>query len=239
MLHSILLRTVTAAGLLPVFVGCAALQEGAPLEQPLPAEESVDVLLPAEESLDALLPEEEPVEATIEFIEDRDETREDDGHESRLGFMLGFRSWNDALFDEVDSGVTAGIDYARTNASGLGWEVGALGNIGTNNGNVTGAAAEIYGGVRKSFDLDRWRPYVGAGATLMYAGADDPNGNQVSDNLDLTPGLYLRGGVNYDIDESMYIGIDVRAVGATSVDFETADGDADYIQGMFVIGLRL
>lgn len=213
MLHSVLARSVGACALVPLFAACASLQDSAPQDvvlDPMPVEEAV----PAPVSSEA-----EP--------------------EERLGFMLGYRSWSDDLFDEADSGVAVGVDYARTNADGLGWEVGGLGSLGSSGGDITSAGAELYGGVRKSFDLDRWRPYVGAGATLLYAGADDEADNQVSDNLDLTPGLYLRGGVLYDIDAKTYVGFDVRAVGATSVDFETADGDADYIQGMVVIGLRL
>ena len=122
---------------------------------------------------------------------------------------------------------------------GLGYDVGLLGYIGSESGDVNGATAELFGGVRKTFRSGDWTPYVGAGAALVLAGLDDDQGTEVGDDIEFAPGLYLRAGVLYDIDEKFFVGLDVRALTLTDFDFARGEGDADYVQAALVLGVRL
>ena len=83
---------------------------------------------------------------------------------SQISFLLGARDYSDdTIWGEVDSSVAVGAEYSESSPSGLGWEAGAIGSISSSGGDVSGAAAELFGGVRKTFYHGRWRPYASAG----------------------------------------------------------------------------
>ena len=263
-----LARALGIAVLVPAFVSCASLQddgaaealpavqeeqaaelaaveaalqdaeEAAPPGDAAPAEEAV----PTDEVLvltapDAEAPEGEPLE--FAELSDGAHPAEPSAREDRrIAFYGGARSFSDDLWD-ADSGVTLGVDYSHVDGDGLGYDVGLLGYIGSESGDVNGATAELYGGVRKAFRRGDWTPYVGAGAALVLAGLDDDQGTEVADDIEFAPGLYLRAGVLYDIDEKFFVGLDVRALTLTDFEFARGDGDADYVQGLISFGLRL
>ena len=235
----------------------AALQdaeEAAPPGDAAPAEEAV----PSDEVLVLTAPDADAAEdESLEVAELSDDAHpaepsaaepsaaepsaaEPSAHEDRrIAFYGGARSFSDDLWDDADSGVTLGVDYSHVDEDGLGYDVGLLGYIGSESGDVNGATAELFGGVRKTFRSGDWTPYVGAGAALVLAGLDDDQGTEVGDDIEFAPGLYLRAGVLYDIDEKFFVGLDVRARTLTDFDFARGEGDADYVQGLISFGLRL
>lgn len=167
-----------------------------------------------------------------------------DGISQALAFQVGHRIFqDDDLFGPVDSAAAVGLEYSRVRADGLGFELGLLGSLGVDDGqddpNVIGVAAELYGGVRKAFDLGRFRPYAGAGATVLLVDINDDSGPQVPDDQDASLGVYLHGGVLYPVSETTSVGVDLRYVGGTSLDLGPFSGDADYLQAMFVVSLGL
>jgi len=253
-----LISRATAAALLlaPVFVGCAALQEGAPQDTPpdgptrsfdyiddrVPDEQEVDetALIDATGDLDEPEVDELVVEETEpEEVEPRAPIRQ-------LSLQAGIRDFTDeTIFGRVDSEAAFGIEYAHEVRDGLGFEVGGIGSLSTENGlsgnpDITGAAAEIYGGARYWLRGERrWTPYVGAGLAAIMAGVDDDAGGQVSDDQDFSLGFYAHGGIQYNVNEFLFLGADVRGLFGTDLDLTTVSGDADYLQFMLVLGFRL
>lgn len=164
----------------------------------------------------------------------------------QLSFLAGFREFSDGdLWDRVDAETTLGFEYAQEVDNGLGFEVGAMGSIGTNSGDtgnldITGAAAELYGGARYFFEgNESWRPYVGGGLSAILAGVDNDVGGQVADDQDLTFGLYLHGGVQYNLNDAIFLALDLRTLLGTDLELETTNGDADYVQLGLVFGFQL
>ena len=68
---------------------------------------------------------------------------------------------------------------------------------------------------------------------------DNDVGGGVTDDQDFTFGLYLHGGVQYDLSETIAVGADFRSVIATDLDLETINGDADYNQIMLTLSFSL
>ncbi|MEL6905458.1 MAG: hypothetical protein AAFP22_08640, partial [Planctomycetota bacterium] len=173
-----LARALGIAVLVPAFVSCASLQDDGPAEalpavqeeQPAelaaveaalqdaeeaapagdaaPADEGApadDVLLLTAQ--DANAPEDETLDGAE--LADGSIPKEPGGREDRrIAFYGGGRSFSDDLWDDADSGVTLGVDYSHVDGNGLGYDVGLLGFIGSEGGDVSGATAELYGGVR-------------------------------------------------------------------------------------------
>lgn len=199
---------------------------------PTPAEEPE---LAVQDTLDV-----EPIR--LDYIDDRKPKRE----RYQLSLIAGGRDFtDDEIFGRVDDEVVLGIEYSHEIRDGFGLEVGTLGSLSTNGGvsgdvDVTGAAAEFFGGARytHSFDESPWHPYVGAGVTMIIAGVDNDEGGQVADDQDLSIGGYVRAGVMYDVTEVVTVGVDLRSVFGTDLELETVSGDADYNQLALVLGFR-
>ncbi len=242
-------RAATLLFLAPVFTGCATLQEDSqdtePLDGPTTSFDYID---------DRAAQDVEPLEIDPDelFIEDID-PEELDGEEPtpvapirQISLQAGVRDFSDdAIFGRVDSEAAFGLEYAHEIANGLGFEVGGIGSLSTENGfatnpDVTGAAAELFGGARYWFKGERrWTPYVGAGLAAIIAGVDDDQGGQVADDQDFSLGFYAHGGVQYNLNDLLFLGLDVRTLFGTDLDLTTVSGDADYLQFMLVLGFRL
>lgn len=167
--------------------------------------------------------------------------REPDG-QNRAAVLFGARSFeDDAFWAPVEDEGAVGFEFSHVGPSGLGFEVGAQGSLGYEDRpigdfDVTGAVGEIYGGVRYALGRGRLQPYVGAGGALLAAGIDDDNGPLAPDDEDVSGAYYVHGGLLVDVAQSIFVGVDLRLVGGTELDFDTISGDADYRQVAFVIG---
>lgn len=225
----LVLRAVLATSLLSLVTGCASLQADGPPEEPIQ-----DLVLPEDDGIDL------PVR--LDYIDDRF-----DRSIRQISFLAGARDFTDRdLWGRVDAEVTLGLEYAHEVQDGIGFELGGVASLGTETGanggvDVTGAAAEIYGGGRYWFKNDqrRWTPYVGAGLSMVLAGVDNDAGGQVADDQDFTLGFYAHGGVQYDLNDALFLGLDLRTLLGTDLELETISGDADYWQLGLVLGFRL
>jgi opacity protein-like surface antigen len=143
-------------------------------------------------------------------------------------------------FEPVDQQFTVGWGMSQDlQASGLTYEAGV--QVGRDTGTVSGVAVsytnlEFYGGPRYEFVLDKVHPYLSGGVSLLSA---DLEGSQwfvsVSDD-DSSFGLYVGGGVDLDVGESMFLGVGLRQTFAHEVTLFGGDGDADFTQFFVRIG---
>ena len=247
--------------LLSLSTGCASVQSNVPIQ------EELEVSKPRIDYIDDRINEvmdekfDERVDDSLENTLDSDlevivDEEFDDRPEPRrrrsvrpirqISFLAAYRDFTDGdLWDRVDAETALGIDYAHEVSNGLGFELGTIGSLGTRSGeagnvDVTGASAELYGGARYFFRNDsRWLPYVGGGLSGILAGVDNDQGGEVADDQDFTIGLYLRGGVQYQVNNTLFLAADLRTLLGTDLELETVSGDADYFQLGLSFGFRL
>jgi hypothetical protein len=156
--------------------------------------------------------------------------------ENRIALYLGQRNLNHDDWSPVDEQGTAGLEFVHeTAASPVGFEVGIMGS--SDDGqvagiDVTGSTAELYGGVRKTFGEGVVRPYVGAGLSYIDATVE---ADGFADEDDSSLAGYVHGGVDFDITESLFLGLDLRVLFASDIEIAGVSGDADYAQ----LALRL
>ncbi len=248
-----------ATALFPLSTGCASLQSGLPLQEEVRTLQGETLIIRDEVELPGV---------KVDYIDDRIDESVDDAMDARfdermaelegdrrstesrpirqISFLAAYRDFTDAsIWDRVDAETALGLEYAHEVSDGLGFEIGTMGSLGTESGDtgsvdVTGASIELYGGARYFFKRnDRWLPYVGGGLSGIYAGVDNDQGGQVADDQDFSLGLYLRGGVQYQISNAIFVGADLRTLFGTDLELETVSGDANYVQLGLSFGFRL
>ena len=141
--------------------------------------------------------------------------------------ILGGTRWLDS--DEpLDQPPVFGIEYVREIvATGVGLTLGF--QRASDSGTVMGVPVdirmyELYAGFRKNLTHDNpWRPYVGAGITVVDT---DKSVAGLQVDSDTTAGLYLQGGLVYDVTSFFSLGFDLRGV----------SGGGNYTQVAGVIG---
>ena len=158
------------------------------------------------------------------------------GVESRATLYIGSRNLDDADWYPVDQQLALGIEYSRETAGApLGFEVGftyssddtSVAAIG-----IDGETMELYGGGRKTWLPDEvWHPYAGFG--LAWLRGEQSVGPFSAD--DNTIGLYIHGGILFDLNQSFSLGFDIRQMFATSLDLGF-DADANYRQYALTVG---
>lgn len=156
--------------------------------------------------------------------------------ENRIALYLGQRNLDEDDWSPVDEQGTAGLEYVReTPGSPVGFEVGLMGS--TDDGevagvDVTGSTGELYAGIRKTFGEDVVRPYVGLGLSYISAKVE---ADGFDDEDDSSLAGYVHGGIDFDVTDSFFLGIDLRFLFASDIELAGVDGDADYAQ----LALRL
>jgi opacity protein-like surface antigen len=156
--------------------------------------------------------------------------------ENRIAVYLGQRTLDRGDWDPVEEQPTAGIEYVRETAGmPVGLEVGLMGSsdddeiAGTD---VTGSTVEFYAGIRKTFGYGLVRPYLGIGLAHIDAKVDVDG---VGDEDDSSFAGYAHGGIDFDVTQSFFVGLDVRALFFSAIEIGSENGDADYVQ----LALRL
>ncbi len=159
---------------------------------------------------------------------------------NRLALYLGMRGLDEEDYEPVENQFTMGLEFVHEPVgSAIGWEIGLLGSRdeGEQSGfDVEGRTGELYGGIRKSFPTENVRPYVGAG--LAYIDSEFEVSGVGSDD-DASIAGYLHGGVQFDLSESFFLGIDVRYLLGSDLEIVGVDTDADYQQYALVLGFSL
>lgn len=169
--------------------------------------------------------------------------------QGRLSVLLGRRNLDDPSFEPTDEPGIVAIEFSQVPAPGtLGFEFGlAFGYDKDNDVFVPGAGlndlevsqAEIYAGVRAEFGQSNVRPYIGGGGTFMSTTTTVTQGFSEFEEDDNALGLYIHGGIQVDLNEAFYLGIDYRHVFGADYDVNGTEVDSDYDQLAFVLGFNL
>ncbi len=176
----------------------------------------------------------------------------------RIAFMLGRRSLDDVYFESpvvagaggpgssVDDPGVVGIEFSQIPAPGmLGFEFGVqFANARENdqfNRDTELSQAELYLGARAEFGRERVRPYIGGGGVLLSSTLLQESGTFATDpEVDDTAfGGYLHGGIQFDVSDYMFLGVDYRRVFGQDYNFDGIDVDSSYGQLSVVLGLTL
>ena len=173
----------------------------------------------------------------------------------RITFLFGRGEFDEDNFEAADNLFNFGMEFNQVvEPGGLGFEFGfniagdeddnvdlaPSGSFPGGNFDVERFFAEIYGGARAEFKLANFRPYIGGGGTLInvYERRGQSFFNR-DDEDDTVFGGYVRGGVQYDLSESFFIGVDFRRVFGPNAELFGQDFDTDYSQLAFTLGLSL
>ncbi len=168
---------------------------------------------------------------------------------TELNALVGYREYDDDDFGPIEEQTSYAAEFsAQQHAAFAGWELGAsfaeedddvfVPGIGTVD--VEAETMEVYGGARKNFETGSIvRPYLGAGLTLLRLDASVSLAGGTVDDDDISPGLYLHGGVLFDVTPGLHLGVDLRAVLLTELEIGQEELDADYQQAAVVLGFSL
>ena len=157
---------------------------------------------------------------------------------THLAFSAGTRSLESADWAPLDEQTSFGVEWAYEGPDSMfGYEL-AL-HIASDDGDVLGIDTEVNtdelsAGLRKTLgDPDSgMRPYIGAGISFLDQEVS-ALGLSISDDA-IAP--YAHIGVNFDVTESLFVGVDLRSVfGAEFEDFVT-DPSGDYVQFAVTLG---
>ncbi len=172
----------------------------------------------------------------------------------RISFLFGGRHLDDERFRAADKLYAFGVQFSQAVEPGtLGFEFGfgfagdeedrvALPTTATFPGgvfNVERDMAEVSAGVRAEFSRTNVRPYIGGGGVLINMSERRSQGFLEAEADDTTVGAYLRGGVQFDLNEVFYLGVDFRRVFGSTVELFDDKFDTDSSQLSFVLGLSL
>ena len=167
----------------------------------------------------------------------------------RISFLLGRRNMNDMQFEPVDEPVAFGVEFAQATEPGtLGFEFGfSFGRDNQDNVSLAGLGitdvevdmAEIYAGVRTEFGRSNIRPYIGGGGTLLNMTETRTQGFGQAEDDDSVLGGYIHGGVQIDVSDAVYLGVDYRRVFGSEFELFNRDLDSDYSQLSVMFGISL
>jgi len=167
----------------------------------------------------------------------------------RFSILLGGRSVDDD-FEPTDSPGVIGFEFSQVpDLGGLGFEFG-LGFAADQEDDVNvpgvGVAdldltqAEVYAGARAEFGQGgALRPYIGGGGVFLSTRTTLEQGFLEAEEDDTVFGGYVHGGLQGDLNETVFVGIDFRHVFAGDYDVNGVDIPADYSQIAFVVGFNL
>jgi hypothetical protein len=159
------------------------------------------------------------------------------------------RSLDQDDWSPVDDQGAIGLEFVREDpGSAVGFELGAFtsgktkDNVPVGGGgtiDVRGRTGEISAGIHKTFSApgDTVHPYVGAGLAAIRAEFRGNGASSSAEDDDASGGLYVHGGVDFDIGPSLFLGVDLRLLGGTDVTLFGVNGNANYAQFALVLGV--
>ncbi len=162
------------------------------------------------------------------------------GGRGEVNFLYGNRDLDDKSFWEPLDGQDSGGVAIVHNGVEAGFQISSD-DYAYADGLITASTdiEELSVGYRWTHDAYGWRVYVGPGISLMNVSArlDVPVlGFSLSEGDD-TFGIYLHAGLAVEVGKWGLIGVDVRKVSGTDIQFPTlGDTDIDYEQISLFIG---
>jgi opacity protein-like surface antigen len=170
---------------------------------------------------------------------------------SALAIHLGVRGLDDHDWDPVDDQGTIGLELVHeAPGSIVGLEAAFFASQREEDDfhvtpsvvvDARGRTSEIDFGVHKTIPVEYGgvRPYLGGGFSVLHADLrGEANGAQARDDAD-SVGVYLHGGVEFDLSPNLYLGLDLRARGGSEVHLLGDDVDTGYGQVTLALGVRL
>lgn len=157
-----------------------------------------------------------------------------------LTLHLGRRALSDDAYEPVDEQGAIGVELVHgVPHATFAWEVGIAASRSEETAagvEVEGKTLEAYSGLHRAFGLGRVRPYLGAGLALVRteieaAGAGSDDGGSAA--------LYAHGGVDVRLSQSFFVGVDLRWLFGSSIQYAAFRTDGDYAQVALRLGWEL
>jgi hypothetical protein len=176
--------------------------------------------------------------------------RHADAWRSRHFTLLGgMRSLDEDEWAPLDDQPTFGIEVDEYNrGDGEGYEFGLLfagedddvldPYFGLGTFDVESDTLEFYAGWRKTFRAleEGYHPYIAAGLAVLFTELEISGAGLSEDDDDIVPGLYVRLGILWDLDERWRLGLDYRHLFADDADLFGEDLDVDHDQLLLTLG---
>jgi opacity protein-like surface antigen len=164
----------------------------------------------------------------------------------QLNFGVGARLFEDEEFGKLDDHVAFTLDYCepigfdrlRLEGSFHYTYDEADGSSGGEDVDLDADTFELSMGLNYSRQLGRVRPYVGAGASILFlevVGIDEEFDLVFADD-DATIGGYLKAGVLLQVTPSAHVGIEFRHFEGGDASFDQTELETSYDQIVFVFG---
>ena len=155
---------------------------------------------------------------------------------SRVAFQAGVRQLDEDDWEPLENQTLIGVEgVVLDRDTGLGGELGFDYSWDDDDAIAFGLPFEfegevwtLYGGLRQTFFVgERLQPYVAFGAALARAEIEASTGGASASDDDTTVGLYVRGGADVFVTDTFFLGVDLRYLLGTEVEFEGVEGDVD------------
>ncbi len=169
---------------------------------------------------------------------------EDPDRPTRFALYLGQRNLDEDDYEPVDEQVMLGLEFVHeARDSVVGWELGLAGSADEETVQLLGqdvdveaTTGEVYAGIRKSIGSGRFRPYVGGGVAYIQSELEASTSLGSGSVDDGSIAGYLHVGVSFDLTPGFFIGLDLRALLGSDLDYDGLESDADYEQLALTIG---
>lgn len=164
----------------------------------------------------------------------------------QLNFGAGQRMYGDEGFGALDDQFALALDYCEP--MGLGplrleggmhysWDE-ADGTAGGQATHLNGWTFELLVGVNLSHLVGRFRPYVGAGAALLFLDVRgvDEEVDVLFDDGEGTVGGYVKAGLLFQVTPTSHMGLEVRHFEGGEVTLDGTDLDTSHDELLIIFG---
>jgi len=136
-----------------------------------------------------------------------------------LDILVGLRTFDDAGFEPHERAGLVGLDFAEGAGLGNLWLEGGIHYtfdeesdvvIGGTEYELAADTLELSAGLVYGRWFGRWRPFVGAGGSFLFADFDRVDQGVVVEDEDSTPGGYGKLGILFAVSERTHVGIEYR-----------------------------
>jgi len=170
--------------------------------------------------------------------------------DTRLGLHAGYRSFDGGDWEPVDDQGAAGLEFVHeTPGSTVGLEAALFVSEKDEDDffvppaalvDARARTAELSFGLHKDLEVlyEGVHPYFGGGLSLLRAELRGEQGGLEAEEDGDSAGLYLHGGVEFDVSPALFLGVDLRVRGGADVDVLGEDRSTNYGQVSFVLGVR-
>ncbi|MFN0006940.1 MAG: hypothetical protein ACKVXR_03455 [Planctomycetota bacterium] len=170
--------------------------------------------------------------------------------DSRIGLHAGYRGLDGEDWGPVDDQGAAGLEFVHeAPGSTVGLEAAVFASEKTEDdvfvlpaaiADFRGRALELSFGLHKDLAVryEGVHPYFGGGLSLLRVELRGEQAGLEDEEDGDSAGLYLHGGVEFDLSPALFLGVDLRVRGGTDVDLLGEDRSTSYGQVSFVLGVR-